>query len=329
MAFQGIVLVAISLVLAGRGLADDYPHKTAEPQPTGWPLSEEEKTHILKAEHERRPGSESTKHLPELWPVLPSAGFWSGTSWLDTHAKLVEHVKESKGMVDFLLVGDSLGMVMHGFESTLPVPLDLMILHGRAVMRGARRALVVVDMPFGSYEESPAQAFRNAAMVVKETQCGAIKLEGGKRMAETIHFLAERGIPVMAHIGLTPQSINILGGFKTQGRTREQWAIIEEDARAVTEAGAFAVVLEAVAEPLAAKITREIPIPTIGIGASPACDGQILVMEDMLGLSPRVPKFVKEFGKVGAAIEGAIRRYAEEVRARSFPAPENTYDMKD
>jgi 3-methyl-2-oxobutanoate hydroxymethyltransferase len=204
-----------------------------------------------------------------------------------------------------------------------------MILHGRAVMRGAKRALVVVDMPFGSYEESPAQAFRNAAMVMKETQCGAIKLEGGKRMAETIRFLSERGIPVMAHIGLTPQSINILGGFKTQGRTKEQWAIIEEDARAVTEAGAFAVVLEAIAEPLAARITKEIPIPTIGIGASPACDGQILVMEDMLGLSPRVPKFVKEFGKVGAAIEGAIRMYAEEVRARSFPAPENTYEMKE
>ncbi len=231
--------------------------------------------------------------------------------------------------VDFLLVGDSLGMVMHGFESTLPVPLDLMILHGRAVMRGAKRALVVVDMPFGSYEESPAQAFRNAAMVMKETQCGAIKLEGGKRMAETIRFLTERGIPVMAHIGLTPQSINILGGFKTQGRTRDQWAIIEEDAKAITEAGAFAVVLEAVAEPLAAKITKDIPIPTIGIGASPACDGQILVMEDMLGLSPRVPKFVKEFGKVGAAIEGAIKMYAEEVRARSFPGTENTYAVKD
>ncbi len=230
--------------------------------------------------------------------------------------------------VDFLLVGDSLGMVMHGFESTLPVPLDLMILHGRAVMRGAKRALVV-DMPFGSYEESPAQAFRNAAMVMKETQCGAIKLEGGKRMAETIRFLTERGIPVMAHIGLTPQSINILGGFKTQGRTRDQWAIIEEDAKAITEAGAFAVVLEAVAEPLAAKITKDIPIPTIGIGASPACDGQILVMEDMLGLSPRVPKFVKEFGKVGAAIEGAIKMYAEEVRARSFPGTENTYAVKD
>ena len=231
--------------------------------------------------------------------------------------------------VDFLLVGDSLGMVMHGFESTLPVPLDLMILHGRAVMRGAKHALVVVDMPFGSYEESPAQAFRNAAMVMKETQCGAIKLEGGKRMAETIRFLTERGIPVMAHIGLTPQSINILGGFKTQGRTKEQWAIIEQDAQAVTEAGAFAGVLEAIAEPLAATITASIPIPTIGIGASPACDGQILVMEDMLGLSPRVPKFVKEFGKVGAAIEGAIRMYAEEVRARNFPAPENTYEMKD
>ncbi|MGL4527695.1 MAG: 3-methyl-2-oxobutanoate hydroxymethyltransferase [Aestuariivirga sp.] len=231
--------------------------------------------------------------------------------------------------VDFLLVGDSLGMVMHGFESTLPVPLDLMIMHGRAVMRGAKRALVVVDMPFGSYEESPSQAFHNAAKVIKETQCGAIKLEGGRRMAETIHFLTERGIPVMAHIGLTPQSINILGGFRTQGRTREQWALIEEDARMVTEAGAFSVVLEAIAEPLSAKITRQIPIPTIGIGASAACDGQILVMEDMLGLSPRVPKFVKEFGKVGAAIEGAIRMYADDVRSRAFPQPENTYDMKD
>lgn len=231
--------------------------------------------------------------------------------------------------VDFLLVGDSLGMVMHGFESTLPVPLDLMIMHGRAVMRGAKRALVVVDMPFGSYEESPSQAFHNAAKVIKETQCGAIKLEGGRRMAETINFLTERGIPVMAHIGLTPQSINILGGFRTQGRTREQWALIEEDARVVTEAGAFAVVLEAIAEPLAARITKMVPIPTIGIGASAKCDGQILVMEDMLGLSPRVPKFVREFGKVGAAIEGAIKLYAEDVRSRAFPQAENTYDMKD
>ncbi len=232
-------------------------------------------------------------------------------------------------LVDFLLVGDSLGMVMHGFESTLPVPLDLMIMHGRAVMRGAKRALVVVDMPFGSYEESPAQAFRNAARVIKETECGAVKLEGGTRMAETIHYLSQRGIPVMAHIGLTPQSFNVMGGFKTQGRTRDQWQVLEDDAQAVVDAGAFSLVLEAIAAPLADRITKAVPIPTIGIGASAQCDGQILVMEDMLGLSPRVPKFVKEFGNVGAAIEGAIKSYAEEVRARRFPAVEHTYDVKD
>ncbi len=231
--------------------------------------------------------------------------------------------------VDFMLVGDSLGMVMHGFETTLPVPLDLMIMHGRAVVRGSQRALVVVDMPFGSYEESPSVAFRNAAQVIKETQCGAVKLEGGARMAETIHYLTQRGIPVMAHIGLTPQSINVIGGFKTQGRTRDAWAAIENDAKAVSEAGAFSVVLEAMAEPLAARITKAVPIPTIGIGASAACDGQILVMEDMLGLSPRVPKFVRMFGEVGKAIEGAIKEYADEVRARSFPAPEHTYEVKD
>ncbi len=230
---------------------------------------------------------------------------------------------------DFLLVGDSLGMVMHGFETTVPVPLDLMIMHGRAVARGAKQALIVVDMPFGTYEESPAVAFRNAARVMKETDCGAVKLEGGRRMGETIRFLVDRGIPVMAHIGLNPQSINVLGGFKAQGREASQWAAIENDARVVTDAGAFAVVLEAIAAPLAGKITSAVEIPTIGIGASAQCDGQILVMEDMLGLSPRVPKFVKEFGRIGAAIEGAIRSYAGEVRARSFPAPEHTYAMKD
>jgi 3-methyl-2-oxobutanoate hydroxymethyltransferase len=230
--------------------------------------------------------------------------------------------------VDFLLVGDSLGMVMHGYETTVPVPLELMIMHGRAVTRGARRALVVVDMPFGSYEESPPAAFRNAARVMKETECGAIKLEGGRRMAETIHYLVERGIPVMAHIGLTPQAINTLGGFRAQGRSEDQWSALEEDARAVSEAGAFAVVLEAIAEPLARRITAAIPIPTIGIGASAACDGQILVMEDMLGLSPKVPKFVREFGRIGAAIDGAISAYASAVRDRSFPGEENTYAMK-
>jgi len=230
--------------------------------------------------------------------------------------------------VDFLLVGDSLGMVMHGYESTVPVPLDLMIMHGAAVVRGSRRALIVVDMPFGSYEESPAIAFCNAARVMKETGCGAIKLEGGTRMAETIRFLTERGIPVMAHIGLTPQSVNVMGGFKTQGRRTAEWAAIEADAAAVAEAGAFAVVLEGMAELLAARITKQIPIPTIGIGASVSCDGQILVLEDMLGLNPRVPKFVKKFGELGGAIEAAVKGYAEEVRARAFPAPEHVYTMR-
>ena len=229
---------------------------------------------------------------------------------------------------DFLLVGDSLGMVMHGFETTLPVPLELMIMHGRAVVRGARRALVVVDMPFGSYEESPSVAFRNAARVIKETQCGAIKIEGGSRMAETIHYLTERGIPVMSHIGLTPQSINVMGGFKVQGREKAQWKALEDDAVAVAEAGAFAVVLEAMPAELAARITRKTPIPTIGIGAGLNCDGQILVMEDMLGLSPQVPKFVRKFGEIGAAINGAVQAYAEAVRDGSFPKPQHTYAMK-
>ncbi|HML30056.1 MAG TPA: 3-methyl-2-oxobutanoate hydroxymethyltransferase [Hyphomicrobium sp.] len=227
---------------------------------------------------------------------------------------------------DFLLVGDSLGMVMHGFETTVPVPLELMIMHGQAVVRGSKKALV--DMPFATYEESPQVAFRNAARVMKETDCGAVKLEGGRRMAETIRYLVDRGIPVMAHIGLTPQSVNVLGGFKTQGRTLDQWDAIEEDARLVSEAGAFAVVLEAMTAPLAERITKAIPIPTVGIGASAGCDGQILVMEDMLGLSPNVPKFVKKFGAIGAAIDRAIAAYADEVRARSFPASEHTYAMK-
>ncbi len=230
--------------------------------------------------------------------------------------------------VDFLLVGDSLGMVMHGYESTVPVPLDLMIMHGAAVVRGSSQSLVAVDMPFGSYEESPNIAFRNAARVMKETGCGAVKLEGGQRMGETIHYLTERGIPVMAHIGLTPQSVHVMGGFKTQGRKRDEWAAIEEDARVIAEAGAFSVVLEGMAELLAARITRSCPIPTIGIGASAECDGQILVLEDMLGLSPRVPKFVKEFAQIGKAIEGAVQSYADDVRARRFPAAEHTYTMK-
>ncbi|HKB23368.1 MAG TPA: 3-methyl-2-oxobutanoate hydroxymethyltransferase [Methyloceanibacter sp.] len=231
--------------------------------------------------------------------------------------------------VDFLLVGDSLGMVMHGYETTVPVPLELMIMHAQAVVRGSTRALVVVDMPFGSYEESPAVAFRNAARVLKETGCGAIKLEGGVQMAETIRYLTERGIPVMSHIGMTPQAINTIGSFKPVGRYRSEWAAYEADAKAIADAGAFAVVIEALAELLAARITKEIPIPTIGIGASAECDGQILVLEDMLGLSPRVPKFVKEYAQLGAGIEGAVKTFATEVRNRAFPTADYTYPMCD
>jgi 3-methyl-2-oxobutanoate hydroxymethyltransferase len=229
---------------------------------------------------------------------------------------------------DVILVGDSLGMVMHGLETTVPVTLDMMILQGHAVMRGSKRALVVVDMPFGSYEASKEQAFMSAARVLKETGCGAIKVEGGTRMAETIRFLVERGVPVMAHVGLTPQAINVIGSFRAQGREEADWDRIEEDASAVAKAGAFSVVIEAVAEPLARKITQSLPIPTIGIGASAACDGQVLVMEDMLGLSVRVPKFVKRYGNLGPGIDKAIADYAAEVRARSFPGPDNVYLMK-
>ena len=231
--------------------------------------------------------------------------------------------------VDFMLVGDSLGMVMHGLSSTVPVTLDMMILHGSAVVRGSSRALVVVDLPFGSYEESPEVAFANAARVMKETGCGAVKLEGGQRMAKTIHYLVERGVPVMAHIGLTPQAVHVMGGYKTQGRRQDEWADLLADAEAVVEAGAFAVVLEGMAEPLAAKISKGIAIPTIGIGASSRCDGQILVLEDMLGLSPKVPKFVKEYAQIGAAIEGAVAHYAEEVRGGAFPDEAHVYTMKE
>src|SRR5882762_5309797 len=229
---------------------------------------------------------------------------------------------------DVILVGDSLGNVMHGFETTVPVTFEMMILQGRAVMRGSQHALVVVDMPFGSYEASKEQAFMSAARVLKETGCGAIKVEGGRRMAETIAFLVERGVPVMAHIGLTPQSINTIGSFRAQGRDEADWGPIEEDAKAVTEAGAFSVVIEAVAEPLARRITAAVPIPTIGIGGSVACDGQILVLEDMLGLSPRVPKFVKRYGELGPSIEAAVAAYATDVRARAFPGPEHVYPLR-
>lgn len=226
---------------------------------------------------------------------------------------------------DLILVGDSVGMVLHGLTSTVGVTMEMMVLHGRAVMRGAGRALVVVDMPFGSYEESPAQAFRNARHLMADTGCGAVKLEGGVHMAETIAFLVKRGVPVMAHVGLTPQSVNTLGGYKVQGRgtdAKRLWA----DAQAVAQAGAFAVVLEKVPANLADTITAEITIPTVGIGASVGCDGQVLVVDDMLGLfADFKPKFVKRFAEMAGTADAAVQAYAEEVRAGVFPADEHVF----
>jgi len=226
---------------------------------------------------------------------------------------------------DFVLVGDSVGMVLHGLPSTLGVTMEMMILHGQAVARGLERAMMVIDMPFGSYEESPQQAFRNAARLMAETGAAAVKLEGGVEMAETIRFLVARGIPVMAHIGLTPQSVNTLGGYKVQGRD-EQGDLVLADARAVADAGAFSVVLEKVPQNLADQITADIAIPTIGIGASAGCDGQILVVDDMLGFFTAFKaKFVKRYADLGDSAETAIATYAAEVRARKFPAAEHVF----
>ncbi|KJZ21184.1 3-methyl-2-oxobutanoate hydroxymethyltransferase [Loktanella sp. S4079] len=226
---------------------------------------------------------------------------------------------------DFVLVGDSVGMVLHGLPSTLGVTMEMMIMHGQAVARGLSKAMMVIDMPFGSYEESPQQAFCNAARLMSETGAGAVKLEGGVAMAETIAFLVGRGIPVMAHIGLTPQSINTLGGYKVQGRGDARDALIA-DAKAVSDAGAFSVVLEKVPATLADEVTALIPIPTIGIGASAGCDGQILVVDDMLGLFTAFKaKFVKRYAHLGDDGTAAIAAYAEEVRARTFPAAEHIF----
>ncbi|MDZ4094735.1 MAG: 3-methyl-2-oxobutanoate hydroxymethyltransferase [Paracoccaceae bacterium] len=226
---------------------------------------------------------------------------------------------------DVALVGDSVGMVLHGLPSTLGVTMEMMILHGKSVVRGLTRAMPVIDMPFGSYEESPQQAFRNASRLLAETGAPAIKLEGGVHMQETIAFLVARGVPVMAHVGLTPQAVNTLGGYKVQGRD-EDGARVMADAEAVQAAGAFSVVLEKVPEGLAARITQSLRIPTIGIGAGLRCDGQILVIDDMLGLFTDFrPKFVKRYAELGRAADAAIADYAADVRARNFPAAEHAF----
>lgn len=229
---------------------------------------------------------------------------------------------------DMLLVGDSLGQVIYGLPSTIPVTLDMMCAHGAAVVRGSWHALVGVDMPFGSYEASPRHAFESASRILKETGCAAVKLEGGEAMAETIAFLSHRGIPVIGHVGLTPQAVNVLGGYGVRGREEEEAERILADARAVADAGAFCLVVEGVLEDIATRVAGDVSIPVVGIGASPECDGQVLVTEDMLGLFERTPRFVKRYADLASEIGAAAESYASEVRSRSFPSPDQTYRPK-
>ena len=229
---------------------------------------------------------------------------------------------------DMLLVGDSLGQVIYGLPSTLAVTLDMMIAHGAAVVRGSYHSVVLVAMPFGSYEASPQQAFASASRIMAETGCAGVKLEGGAAMAETISFLSQRGIPVMAHIGLTPQAVNALGGYGARGKSQEEHAKTSSDARAVAQAGAFAIVVEGVLEPIAIALTKTVEVPTIGIGASAQCDGQVLVTEDMLGMFERVPRFVKRYENIAETIDQAAARYAEDVRNRNFPTEDQVYRPK-
>lgn len=229
---------------------------------------------------------------------------------------------------DLLLVGDSLGQVIYGLPSTIPVTLDMMANHAAAVVRGSYHAVVVVDMPFGSYEASKEHAFESAAYLLKQSGAAAVKLEGGAQMAETVAFLNQRGIPVMGHVGLTPQAVNVLGGYMARGRSDAEADKIVSDAKALDEAGAFAIVIEGVVEPIAIAATKAVSCPTIGIGASAQCDGQVLVTEDMLGMFERVPRFVKKYKSIADVIEKTVAQYAEEVRDRSFPGPEQTYQPK-
>jgi len=229
---------------------------------------------------------------------------------------------------DLLLVGDSLGQVIYGLPSTIPVTMEMMANHGAAVVRGSYHSVVVIDMPFGSYESSPEQAFDSASRLLKETGAAAVKLEGGAAMAPTVEFLNTRGIPVMGHVGLTPQAVNVLGGYAARGRSDAEADKIVSDAKALEEAGAFAIVVEGVVEPIAIAVTEAVSCPTIGIGASAKCDGQVLVTDDMLGMFERVPRFVKRYENIAEIIEKTVATYAEEVRARAFPGEEQTYQPK-
>lgn len=273
----------------------------------------------MSTESKQAPTGQKALTVPDIVARKAKAPIICLTAYSTPQAEILD------AHCDLVLVGDSVAMVVHGLPSTIGATLEMMIMHGAAVRRGLKRALMVVDMPFGSYEESPEQAFRNCARVMAETGCSAVKIEGGERMRETIRFLTDRGIPVMAHVGLTPQSVNVFGGFRLQGRQGDA-ARVEADARAVTEAGAFSVVLEKIPAALAERITQASPIPTIGIGASPACDGQILVIDDILGQYAGFrPKFVKRYAELGTISAEAVSAYAADVRARRFPGPEHTF----
>jgi len=262
---------------------------------------------------ERKSGISSQKNFPGKITCL--------TAYDYPTARLLDEAG-----VDVLLVGDSLGMVVLGYESTLPVTIEEMLHHTRAVRRGTRRALLVSDMPYGSYHDDPAAAVRNAVRFVKEAGAEAVKVEGGERRMELITRLVEAEIPVMGHIGLTPQSVNAFGGFRVQGKTEEAGDQLLRDARAVEAAGAFSIVLESIPRELAARITSELRIPTIGIGAGPDCDGQVLVIHDLLGLSfGHKPKFTRRYAEVGEIISRAAAEYCRDVQQGRFPSDEESY----
>ena len=279
--------------------------------------------HDFPARHLDQPRqSDAAAHAPPDRAENPRAQAGRGYGRAARQAQLLdEHC-------DLLLVGDSLGQVIYGLPSTIPVTLEMMANHGAAVVRGSYHALVVIDMPFGSYEASPQQAFESAAYLLKQTGAAAVKLEGGAAMADTVAFLNQRGIPVMGHVGLTPQAVNVLGGYAARGRNDSEAVKIVSDAKALDDAGAFAIVIEGVVEPIAIDVTKAVSCPTIGIGASAQCDGQVLVTEDMLGMFERVPRFVKRYEDIAGIIGKTVATYAQEVRDRSFPGEEQTYQPK-
>jgi 3-methyl-2-oxobutanoate hydroxymethyltransferase len=266
---------------------------------------------------------ETTKRLaaPDIRALKGKTPIVCLTAYTAPMAELLDPV------CDVLLVGDSVGMVLHGMDNTVGVTLEMMILHAQAVMRGSRRAMVVVDMPFGSYEGDRHEAYANAVRVMKETGAQAIKVESGPAVAETIAYLTERGVPVMGHVGLRPQSVLVDGRFRARGRTNAEHDDVMEEAKAAQAAGAFSIVVEGVAETLARNVTAELDVPTIGIGASPACDGQVLVIDDMLGLFDWTPKFVRRYADLRTEIDRAVREYAADVRARRFPGEAETYQL--